>query len=100
MPTKSHAELEKFHYQAVRDNPMYVLDGMASVIREELAMQMPSLLIKEEEVQLTVPSEHKLYNELQQTKGLLLHLQRKLNELTAKRKRADRSNVNLKEIYK
>ena len=32
----SHAELEKYHYQEVLKNPMYVLDGMMDILREEL----------------------------------------------------------------
>jgi len=33
-----HAELEKYHYRAVRENPLYVLDGMMDVEREWQAM--------------------------------------------------------------
>jgi len=34
----THANLERFHYRAVRENPLYVLDGMMDVEREYQAM--------------------------------------------------------------
>jgi len=37
----SHAELEKYHYQEVKSNSLYVLDGMMDVWREEVMMSMP-----------------------------------------------------------
>ena len=40
--TKGHAELEQYHYQAL-SNPLYVLEGLADVMREELMMNMPIL---------------------------------------------------------
>ena len=36
-----HSELEKWHYQAVRDNPQYQLEGMMNVLYEEMMMAMP-----------------------------------------------------------
>jgi hypothetical protein len=38
---KSHAELESFHYAAIRDNPTYRLECQMDVLREELSMSMP-----------------------------------------------------------
>lgn len=40
---KSHGELQAEHYEAVKTNPMYRLEGMMDVLREELMMNMPSL---------------------------------------------------------
>ena len=37
---KNHSELEKYHYQALK-NPQYVAEGVMDVIREELAMNQP-----------------------------------------------------------
>ena len=42
---------------------------------------------KRKEPTLRIPPEHKLYRELQQLKGLTLHLQRKLNEHLDKKKK-------------
>ena len=36
----SHAELEKHHYQALK-NPQYQLEGMMDVLYEEMMMAMP-----------------------------------------------------------
>jgi hypothetical protein len=33
---KSHAELEQYHYRAVRDNPRYTQEGLAEILHEEL----------------------------------------------------------------
>ena len=40
MNEKSHAEMEKYHYQALK-NPQYQLEGMMDVLREELMMSLP-----------------------------------------------------------
>ena len=42
MPEISHAELQKYHYEAVRDNPQYRMEGMMSVLYEEMMMAMPT----------------------------------------------------------
>ena len=36
----SHSELEKDHYQALK-NPAYQIEGMIDVLREEMMMNMP-----------------------------------------------------------
>lgn len=41
-----HAEMEKWHYQALK-NPRYQMEGMMDVMREEMSMTMP-LLDREE----------------------------------------------------
>ena len=44
-----HSVLERFHYKAL-ENPLYALDGMADVLREDLMMQMGGLSVEETRV--------------------------------------------------
>ncbi len=37
----SHAEMQKYHYQALREDPMYRMEFMMDVLREEMMMNMP-----------------------------------------------------------
>ena len=37
---KSHAYLEQWHYKAVATNPLYRLEGMMDVLREDLSMSL------------------------------------------------------------
>ena len=89
----SHAELEKYHYRAVKENVSYRLEGMMDVLREELSMSFPSLEPKELEPKEQqpnfpqIPPNHKLYRELQQTRGMVLYLQKKLNGHLDRKKR-------------
>ena len=84
----SHAELEKYHYRAVKENVNYRLEGMMDVLREELSMSFPSLEPKEQQPNFPqIPPNHKLYRELQQTRGMVLYLQKKLNEHLDRKKR-------------
>lgn len=41
MVESTHAELEKYHYQEVKVNFLYVLDGMMDILREEIYMSHP-----------------------------------------------------------
>lgn len=45
MKIMSHAELEKYHYQAL-SNQHYQLEGMTDVIHEELLMSKPHFIEK------------------------------------------------------
>ena len=42
----SHAELEQYHYRAL-SNPLYQVEGLVDVLREEIMMNMPVFEIKE-----------------------------------------------------
>ena len=37
----SHSELQKWHYRAVRESPLYVLDGRMDIFREEQSYYQP-----------------------------------------------------------
>lgn len=37
----THAELERNHYQEVKENPLYVAEGMMDIRLEEFSMNMP-----------------------------------------------------------
>ena len=38
-----NAELQKYHYKALRDDPEYLMDFKLGILREELMMQMPRM---------------------------------------------------------
>lgn len=38
---KSHAELEQWHYKAVRNNPDYRIQGLLEAYREEMSAELP-----------------------------------------------------------
>lgn len=84
--TKSHCELERHHYQAL-SNPLYTLEGMADVIREDLMMNMPILerpepVRPQEIIHIIRHSDMSAedYDLLQQTALRVGHLEKKLAE--------------------
>ena len=38
-----NAELQQYHYKALRDDPEYLMDFKLGILREELMMQMPRI---------------------------------------------------------
>lgn len=40
MAELSHSQMQKEHYGALK-NPLYVLDGMLDILREEVSMELP-----------------------------------------------------------
>ena len=81
---QSHAEMQFEHYQAFK-NPQYRLDGMFDVLREEIMMAMPTnqFYIQRTEPIQTEPREFSSleWEELQQIKGRLIHLENMLFEI-------------------
>ena len=79
---QSHAEMQSEHYQALK-NPQYRLDGMFDVLREEIMMAMPPTERILEEKPATQPREFSSeeWEELQQLKGRLIHLENMLFEI-------------------
>lgn len=84
-----HAELQKYHYQALK-NPAYQLEGMADVLREEMMMNIP---VRQPE-QVSPPATNteaqpwsaSQWDKVQQLQGRILHLQGEVNRLLAVKK--------------
>lgn len=86
MIEKSHAELQKWHYQAL-SNPMYLMEGRLDVLREEMMLNFSPIVeipVKNETIEVV---KNVSFEEVQQIRGQLQYLQRKLQELTTKKKR-------------
>jgi hypothetical protein len=85
----THADLERYHYEAVRNNPQYRLAGMLDVEMEWLAMNMPpqfdasdieDRLSNLEEISAQSGGIPRAYQEsLTQLQGQVVFLQNKLN---------------------
>ena len=93
---QSHAEMQSEHYQALK-NPQYRIDGMFDVLREEIMMAMPPterILVEEP---ITQPREFSSeeWEELQQIKGRLIHLENMLFEIIQVLKLGRDDNGNL-----
>lgn len=91
MSEKTHAELERPHYNEVKTNPLYAMEGLMDVRREEWEMNMPAYELPE----LVVQQPEKPWNEkqwgiVQQLQGKIKHLERRFNEHLDKPKRRDR----------
>ena len=73
---KSHAELERYHYQAL-SNPLYRMEGMMDVIREEVMMNMPVPPIVERPLVIETPMNNKTLDIAR--KALLLTQEERMN---------------------
>ena len=82
MGEQTHAKMQSEHYQALK-NPQYRLDGMFDVLREEIMMAMPPIERIPEEKPVTQPREFSSeeWDELQELKGRLIHLENMLFEI-------------------
>ena len=85
-----HCDLEKWHYQALK-NPLYVLDGMADVIREDLMMNAPESSNGRKPVfgtggEGSSPSSG-TRDDVEQLRRMLLYLQSKVMELRVSKKK-------------
>lgn len=87
----SHGELQKYHYQAIRDNPMYRLEWQIEELRiqqeppwyqpeETLEERLSKLEERMGEYISSHPLPPELRSQLQQLKGRFIHLQNKYNE--------------------
>jgi hypothetical protein len=105
MAELTHADLERHHYQAVRDNPLYRLAGMMDVEMEWLAMNVPSesdlseLAELEDRVgnleEISAESRQiprRYYGQFQQIRGEVANLSNKVAELSAKKRRPVKSS--------
>ncbi len=52
---KSHSELQRYHYEAVRDSLEYRMTGLMEIMREELLMAMPRVPIDVPEMGTEIP---------------------------------------------
>ena len=77
-----HCELEKWHYQALK-SPLYVLDGMADVIREDLMMNAPLYPKEVLSERVTVSSR----DDVEQLRRMVLYFQSKVMELRVSKKK-------------
>ncbi len=88
-----HCSLEKDHYHEVRSNPMYVLEGMNSVLREEMmmAMPVPQSIQPPKEIPKELPpmAWHQVRNEVRSWRKKHAELLKEIDSLKAK---LDRSN--------
>ena len=96
MPELSHCEMQKEHYQAIQ-NPLYALEGLTDIMREELLMNMPVLpevtdlishnsLISQssKEPQDTEEWTHRQWDYVKQLKAALLYFEKRLIKLEKK----------------
>jgi hypothetical protein len=86
MRSLTHGELEKHHYQALKENPLYREEFQHDILREELMMAMPIVPETATPAPVTIPEKpywlsHKQWDEINQLKGMLVHLQNKVKEL-------------------
>ena len=86
----THAEMQKWHYQAVKNNPFYRLEGMMDVFFENLSYQMPYHYPPEPVEQKLPPvpawtSQQRDY--VQQLKGQMLHLEKKVDTLSQEKRK-------------
>ena len=81
MKIQSHAEQNWPHYQALRNDPLYREQFNADVLYEEIMMAMPvSRPAPEPIVQPPRNLSPKEWGEMQQLRGLVLHLQETINK--------------------
>ena len=78
MDDKALSELGTNHYRAVRENPLYVMEGMMDVLREELAMNTPTCDLPEIREVTQEPWERKQWYIVNQLRGEMANLKRKL----------------------
>lgn len=76
---KSHAELQKYHYEAVRDNLEYRILGQMDVMREQIGLEMPRVPIEETKMDVITPEPTAQVNNIIQLRGQVLYLQNKIN---------------------
>jgi len=86
--------LERYHHQAIRDNPEYRAQFNADVLREEMMMAMPIVQPRVEEPALEPPMEwqRRQWGYVQQLRAQVNYLNSKLAEhieTTKPKKRAD-----------
>ena len=83
MGEQTHAEMQSEHYKALRTNPFYYAEFMLDVLREELMMTMPRAYTQEAMPIQLEPREFssREWAELSQTRGRLIHLERKVISL-------------------
>ncbi len=84
---KTHGEMQSEHYEALK-NPLYQMEGMMDVLREELSNQMPYYTLEQE----TIITEHvfrprKIDKELDQLKAELKHLHLEIDRLKIVKKK-------------
>ncbi len=87
-----HAELQKYHYQAVRDNPEYRLQGLVDVMCEEISFNMPlysTMPIPELQKDEIAPNYKHILRRLDKLQAEFLYLQNKLNEPRDKKRKDD-----------
>ena len=84
---KSHAELERYHYEAVRDNLEYRMTGQIEIMREEILMHIPRAPIEETEQNIVPPEPIILIDSITQLQGQILYLRHKLEQHIATPKR-------------
>lgn len=75
----THAELERHHYNEVRTNPQYAVEGMMDVRLEEFSMNMPicETELQEERV-IQKPWEEYQWIIINQLRGEVKYLHNKL----------------------
>ncbi len=81
MAEKTHAELERHHYNEVRNNPQYATEGMMDVRMEEFSMNMLVYEPTEVVVQPEELWEKRQWNIVSQLRGEMLNLKKKFLDL-------------------
>lgn len=94
MPEMTHAELQRHHYAAVRDNPQYRQAGMMDVEREWLEMNVPPEAdwselhdrLNDLEAMAAEPGRipRRYYEQFQQIRGEIAFLRNKIEERRTK----------------
>ena len=95
-----HCSLEKDHYHEVRSNPMYVMEGMSDVLREEMMMNMPipQVIQPPTEISKELPpmAWHQVRNEVRSWRKKHAELLKEIDILKAK---VDRSTKKYNKYY-
>ena len=76
------------HYRRMRTDPMYRLQERMDYLE---AQQEPAWYCPEEEETIVppVPSEHRLFNKMQQLEGRLIFTENKINSYLDKKRKSD-----------
>ena len=99
---RTHAELEQYHYQSVRTDAQYVIQGLLEIRLEEMALAMPinqpledldDRINNLEAISAEPGGIPRRYEDrFKQLQGELVYLRNKIKELTAQKKPRKRSD--------
>ena len=91
-----HCEMQKYHYEAIRTNPFYALACQLDVLREEMMLNMPVYPREPEPIEPSIPEPEwstRQWDTILQLKAMILHLEKRLNELELRTKKRRKDNI-------